>query len=810
MEPLDRFAELRDRARRERIGEGGPTLCAALTAAVDDVVRDLGRRLPPNRDVALVAIGGYGREEQCLYSDIDLMLLHGGGEVDELAAAVFRPLWDARLKVGHSVRTPAEAGAAARQHFETLTSLLSARLVAGSSGLFGSLRQELAAVVKGKPLASQLAAAERERRSLDPYPVMAADLKEGRGGLRTLQGLDWERRRAALLGITAEPPTENELEARAILLTIRNGLHAVTGRPHNIFSVELREPVARWMGRHPRVAAGMLTSTLAFGDRLAERTWPDVLTVADDPLGAFRRRTRRIRSRFQSSTPEPPATTPLTVAKRALDRPGRVAFADDEARTVREPAGPWTAADRTAFVAMIGAGDRGRAAFDLLDDLGWVDRDFPEWRLISAAPQLAPFHEHPVDAHLWRSVDEMRRIVEGPEEEYRQIADEVDSTEELVLAAFFHDIGKGRGGDHSKVGAALVRAFCARAGFGPATASAVEHAARHHLLLSEVATRRDINSSKVIDDVVDAVGSLRRLQVLYLLSVADARATGPSMWTTWKATLLRSLYVRCAARFGADGFPDDAVPPAPIEPYLEAAAGHEPRMVEEHLAAMPDDYLSAYSPEDVAWHLDVLAGSTARPDVAVRGAPAGSEVLVVGEDMPGFLAALATVFAANGVDVLEARLFTRADGVVVDRFVVTSDRRAEPIPDARWDRIRGDLAGIVAGTLDLQARVDERTRAYAKAAPPASPTVVQVAEEESGLHTVVTVRCPDRVGRLAQIVGALRDADCDIDYAKLDVRGSEVIDTFFVRRNTHPIRDPDERDALAASVAAALDGAHRA
>ena len=176
-----------------------------------------------------------------------------------------------------------------------------------------------------------------------------------------------------------------------------------------------------------------------------------------------------------------------------------------------------------------------------------MDREFPEWGPVATAPQLAPFHDHPVGAHLWRTVDEMQAMI-NDDGDTAEIVDEVGSTEELLLAAFLHDIGKARGGNHEIVGAELAATFLRRAGFGPATIGVVVNAVRLHLLLAQTATRRDIADPAVIDEVAATVGDLHHLQVLYLLTIADLRATGTTMWNEWRATLLRRLYRRVARR----------------------------------------------------------------------------------------------------------------------------------------------------------------------------------------------------------------------------------------------------------------------
>lgn len=804
MTGLAAFLDLRQAASETRVGDGGLDLCAALTDALEAAVVELAGAAPSASTVAVCALGGFGRREQCLQSDVDLMVLHGGGPaVDATAAAVFRPLWDAGLRVGHSVRTPAEAEEAARDRLETLTTLLSARLIAGDDGLFADMMRRLTDVVAGKPLAPALAAAERERRTRHPYPVMAANVKDGRGALRTLHGLQWERRRATLLGLTGPAATEAESAALAALLTIRNALHAVTRRPHDVFSPELRQPVARWVGRHPRVVAAMLTRALATGDQIVADTWPDALIDAD-PLRTFRSRlATRIRSRFGSAA-QTPGTSPLGIALDAVARPGPVAFSDDDRAAISAAPPAWTAADRSAFVRLIAAGHRGRAAFDLLERMGWVDMAMPEWAIVRAAPQLAPFHDHPVDSHLWRTVDEMRAIVEGTDPWLTAVAEEVGSTEELYLAAFLHDIGKGRGSDHSKAGAAVAATFLRRAGFGPATSAAVVHAVRHHLLLANLAFRRDIGRPETIDDAVDTLGTLRRLQVLYLLTVADLRATGTAMWNDWKATLLRNLFVACAARLGGDA---PATPPGQLDisSFVAAAARHEPRLVEEHLAALPAEYRLVFDPETVAWHLDLVARRNGGIVLGTRPAELATEAVVVAPDQPGLLAAVAATFAAHGIDVLEAHLFTREDAVAIDRFLVRRDRTGDVVSDDVWERVRRDLEAVLRGELDVRGRVAERARAYAGESAAAVPVEITVGEDPATRATTVTVRCSDRVGRFAQIMDVLHEQECDVQHAKLDVRGRQVVDTFLVRRNGHPLRGHADRKELAAAIAATLE-----
>jgi [protein-PII] uridylyltransferase len=758
--------------------------------------------------LAIVAVGGYGRGEQCLYSDVDLMVLHRGADVATATDTVLYPLWDAHLKVGHSVRTVGEAAAIAKESFETLTSLLTMRLISGDGDLVVELEAELASMLRGRPLASQLAAAEWERRQVDPYPVMAADLKEGRGGLRTFQGFEWERRRAFLVAISpgAMTLTAAETIAYGDLLAVRNAVHAAAGRSNDRFVVDLREPAADWLGVDVESIAEMMCRSTHVGDKLAERRWPDLLGGQHDPMvAAGRSVVGRITSRFRRRQPSSSAaSSALELAVVAAARPGGVWLDGVESERIRAADRcRWRVADREALMKLLAAGDRGRAAWGLLDDLGWVALNVPEWEHVQALPQLAAFHEHPVDAHLWRTVDEIRALETDSDPIVRTVFDEVGSTEDLMLAAWLHDIGKGMGGDHSAVGADIARRLLPRLGFGPATTATVYAAVHHHLLLPETATRRDIDDPAVIDMVADAAGDQHTLRVLYLLAIADARATGASTWTAWKGTLLRSLYARVLAALGAA----PAAPKAGIEAVIQLAAGvRDAREIEEHLAALPADYLASTPPPDALWHMDVLQHLTPPVALDVVSTEGTDRVVVAGVDRTGFLGTVAAAFAVHGVSVRSARLFTRADGSALDTFEVADDLTGGTVPDDRWPRIRSDLSAALSGEHDLTPDVAARAKAYRSGERTDVPVSVRFPDRvASPRATTIEVRCADRIGRLAEIVAALYSADLDVSYAKLDTRAGEVVDTFSVRRNGHPIVGEAALEELAAAVCAALE-----
>ena len=499
-----------------------------------------------------------------------------------------------------------------------------------------------------------------------------------------------------------------------------------------------REPVARWLGRDTFETAGDLVAAMQSIDRLAERKWPEILE--DRPATAG----RRVWSR---------GATPKEAVKN--DSPPTI---DDLDR-------------------LLEAGEGGRATFDSLWEKGHLSDVLPEWDVVATLPQLEPFHQHPVAAHLWRTVAEMQAVLSdtGP---LGDVGLELDDPRLLRLAAFLHDIGKGHGGEHAKVGAEIAATFAKRMGLDTETTDLLVGAVNHHLLLPLSATRRDLADPAVIDSVAAEVGSIELLQVLYLLTIADSRATGPSMWNDWKASLLRTLFLRCAARFGAE---ESAVTTgAATRQEVLVRSGDAIDEMAAHVDAMPDDYLRSLSVEDVLWHLELVSELAGASNLGVRVGEPIDTVVVVGPSQPGFRRTVAAVFAANGVDVLEARLFGRSDGLVVDSFRVRDDRTGGTVPGERWDRVRVDVEAGLLGQLDTDDRVAIRAAAYPMPEVSRPRPSARISTDPATGDLVVVVKCSDRIGRLAEILGVLDGCGLEIRLAKLDSREGEVIDTFHV------------------------------
>lgn len=755
---LTDFIDLRDTLRHQRIGRGGLEVCEALTASLDRAIAGMVSPVPPG--VSVVALGGYGRRELSPYSDVDLMLLHEIADPAAAAAALFRPLWDARLRVGHSVRNLKEASTAAKERFDTQTTLLTSRLITGEPGLFQAMMDEVTAVTRARPLRRHLVSEERQRRVDSPYLLMATNVKTGRGGLRTLHGFDWERRRETLIGRFSTDSRSEEEHARESLTQIRNAIHAVAGRGHEEFSPEIREPVARWLGVDTFSAAQSLVDALHTVDGLATQRWPEV-AEPDRPKG------RRVWARVAGRT-NPPAKGKRPTLEEIL----------------------W----------MLDAGEQGKLVFERLWEAGLLTEVLPEWEVVRSLPQLAPFHEHPVDAHLWRTVAEMKEMTSdgGP---YQRVAERLAQPGLPLIAAFLHDIGKGHGGDHANVGADIAAAFSRRLDLTSEWAGLLEGAVRHHLLLAVTATRRDLDDPAVIDEIANTVGSVSLLRLIYLLTIADSRATGPTMWTRWKSTLVRTLFDRVVERLQTG--PSELTSGTTREAVLSSVESRDGAALSDHLDGMPEDYLRSTSADDVRWHVDLILERDGLSALGVRDRSPIDTAVVVGHGGPDFRLRVAEAFAVNGVDVLEARMHTRSDGLVVDSFQVRDDRTGDAVRGERWERAGADIEAAIQGKLDTGSKVAERAAAYGTGGDVlAQPRVECVVDSASG-DLVVIVKCSDRIGRLAEILACFMDCGLEVRLAKLDSRGSELIDTFHVRGGPEP-RQPEDFRSLEILIAAGI------
>jgi [protein-PII] uridylyltransferase len=835
--PVDRgSAELTGvRAAAElTLSEGGRP-ARRRAAALDQVLAELVDTVPlPRSSVAVLAVGGYGRGEVSPHSDVDLLILVDDKRrpsPEDLRGLLY-PLWDAGFQVGHAVCSPKEAIERARGDLEAATSLLEARLVAGPVGLMDELtgRRRRWLERDGRRLARRLleVTAERHLRVERAGWVLAPDLKQDVGGLRDLHAVGWL---AAVAGWPRPAGRPELVRAGELLLAVREALHGQTRRKTDRVRADLQPAVAKVLGldgedgvdqlmaavhtaaRTIEYLAAVETRTLAErllgGPRrsgLVRRLEPGGIRLEDgllvvDPTEAGRAATSPIGRAATSPTGRgapsgrvaeggiegvPSSTDPdpgVLLAMRLLAaraRTGRQIARPTltwlESTFDRGPLESWSESLRAAFLTVL-RGPEAVGACELLDHVGGWTVLLPEWRSVRGRVQHDPWHRYTVDGHAFAAAAEVSRLLERDERAART-AEAAGDLDALYLAAIFHDIGKGSGEDHSVAGELLTRRALARMGLDADEVEEVAVLVRHHLLLVETATRRDLDDPTVVEAVAAALGTPRRVRLLHLLTVADGLATGPAAWNDWKGTLVADLASRVLHVL------ERGVPPSPGDPEalaagIEAArpalAGRAARL----LATLPDSYastLAAVDAGELAEELELLADPPGPGGVRYRVDPSGDGhglVTVCAADRPGTLARTTGVLALHRVSVLRAHVWSTSDGLALQRFAVQAPATL------RWQRLGADLDAAWSGRLAVEARLERKARDY-RPASPVEPDV-RVLPDESAHSTVVEVRAADALGLLHAIAAALGDLDLDVRVAKIDTLGDRVVDTFYVR-----------------------------
>ncbi|MGV9951216.1 [protein-PII] uridylyltransferase [Streptomyces cellulosae] len=802
------YAAARLRLLNEK-ARSGPPRRSALAALTDEWLAGLfAAGAPGARGVSLVAVGGYGRAELSPRSDLDLLLLHDGsdpGTVSKLADRLWYPVWDLGIALDHSVRTPAEARKTAGEDLKVQLGLLDARHIAGDLGLTTALRTTVLAdwrnqAPKRLPALRELCE-ERAARQGELQYLLEPDLKEAHGGLRDATAL-----RAVAASWLADAPREGLAEARGRLLDVRDALHLATGRATDRLALQEQDQVAAELGLLD--ADALLRQVYEAARVIAyagDVTWREVGRVLRSRSVRPRLRAMLGGGRAPGGGKPAPERTPL--AEGVVEQDGEVVLAR-AARPDRDPVlplraaaaaaqaglplnlhavrrmaagaralpSPWPAEARQQLITLLGSGRPTVDVWEALEAEGLISLLLPDWDRVRCRPQRNAVHLWTVDRHLIETAVRASAFTRR-----------VSRPDLLLVAALLHDIGKGWPGDHSVAGEVIARDVAARIGFDAGDVTVVATLVRHHLLLVETATRRDLDDPATVRSVAEAVGSPGTLELLHALTEADALATGPAAWSSWRASLVADLVKRVAAVLAGQAPPDpeEAAPTAQHERLaLEAAATGAPvlslRAQTEPPAEPSDD------PE-----------------------PLGVELLIAVPDQAGVLPAVAGVLAMHRLTVrtAELRSLDLPDGV--DGSVLLLDWRVAAeygsLPQAA--RLRADLVRALDGSLDISGRLAERDAAYPRrrgvVAPPPRVTVAPAASRHA---TVIEVRAQDAPGLLFRIGRALEDAGVNVRSAHAGTLGANAVDAFYVTGG-EGLPLPDEE---AVSVARKLEETLRA
>ncbi|MFD7971655.1 [protein-PII] uridylyltransferase, partial [Streptomyces clavifer] len=762
--------------------QSGPPRRAALARLTDDWLTALFTAAAEEsgvRGAALVAVGGYGRGELSPRSDLDLLLLHDGsadaGAIASLADRIWYPVWDLGLALDHSVRTPGEARGTAGEDLKVQLGLLDARPVAGDLGLVAGLRTAILAdwrnqAPKRLPALDELCRERAERMGELQY-LLEPDLKEARGGLRDATAL-----RAVAASWVADAPREGLAEARRTLLDARDALHLSTGRATDRLALQEQDQVAGALG-------------LLDADALLRQVYEAARTVSYATDVTWREvnrvlRARSVRPRLRAilggGAKAAPERTPL--AEGVVEADGEVVLArtarpeKDPVLTLRAAAAaaesglplsrhlvrhlrtaaqplpvPWPAEAREELVTLLGAGESTVGVWEALEAEGIITRLLPDWERVHCRPQRNPVHTWTVDRHLVETAVRAASLTRR-----------VGRPDLLLVAALLHDIGKGWPGDHSVAGEVIARDMAARIGFDKQDVGVVATLVRHHLLLIETATRRDLDDPATVRSVADAVGSASTLELLHALTEADALATGPAAWSSWRASLVTDLVRRAASLLAGE----EPAAPEPLAPSAE-----QERLAVEALRT-GEPVLSLHTQPEPA-------SGDGEPE------PVGVELLIALPDRPGVLPAAAGVLALHRLTVRAADLravelpteLGESAGLLVLSWRVAAEYGSLP----QASRLRADLVRALDGSLDIRARLAEREAAYPRRrGVKAPPPRVTVAAAGSRLATVIEVRAQDAPGLLHRIGRALEQTAVRVRSAHISTLGANAVDAFYV------------------------------
>ncbi len=720
----------------------------------DQALRQVER---PAGRVALLAIGGYGRGELAPQSDLDLLLVHDvkarkvPKEVEPLASAMWYPLWDSGVKLGHAVRRIDEQLDLASTDLDSATALVTARPLAGDDELAAELIDQGLALWsrRGDRHLEGLRTRVRKRQDAagDVAYRLEPDLKDGHGGLRDVQSLWWAE--AAGLNLIAEDLIELD-RAYDVLLRARVALHLATGRAGDILRLEDQDATASagaW-----RDADDLMADVAAAGRTVAwlcDENWGRAVdTGKAEPDRAVAPGVVLRRGEIELADSADPATDSTLVLQTAVAaarhrcRIGRSAL-DRLHDDVGGWAGSWPVGARDELVALLLEGHHAIPVLESLDQRNLISRLLPEWGPVRSRPQRNAYHRFTVDRHLWEAAANAAVLTKR-----------VTRPDLLVLGALFHDLGKGYPGDHTEVGMELVRTVGPKLGLVPADVDVLVTMVEQHLLLPDVAMRRDLTDPATIEQVAAAAGTVEVLDLLHALTEADSLATGPSAWGDWKEGLVNELVARTRHVLGGG---DVAEVTWRLFPDAETLA----------LMAAGDLHI----------------------------ARTGDVITVVSPDSSGLFSRIAGVLSLHGLDVVSALAHSDEGGMAASQFRIV-------LPDGGldWRLVKADMGRALEHRLAIEARLAERAATYRRrrrtqAAAPEAPSVV-FDDGASSNATVIVVRAVTKVGILHRISKSLGELGLDIRHATVQTMGMEVVDTFYVRSDGKLVIDQAHRKEI--------------
>ncbi len=782
--------------------------------------------------LAILAVGGYGRAEMAPHSDIDLLFLTPWkitGWAESVIESMLYILWDLRLKVGHASRTIPDCVRLGRADFTIRTALLEHRFLTGDGALGAELHETLWSELfspesHGEYIAAKLEErAARHRKQGGQRYVVEPNVKEAKGGLRDLQTLFWIAKYVnhvqdagdlVGLGTFTRDEFDSFVEAESFLLAVRCHLHLVTGRAMDQLTFDLQVETAARMGYVDkggrRAVEHFMQDYFRHATRVGELTRILLTALEADhkkeapPLEGLFRRRRKLRpgyairhNRLTVEDPEAFLADPVNLL-RIFDEALRTGYLlhpdamrliaanlgriDDGVRTTPE-------AIRIFFDMMLKHGNPDRA-LRRMNELGVLAAFLPEFEPIVAMMQFNMYHHYTVDEHTIQCLHHLSRIEAG------ELAEELPyctriaagggiNRRVLHLALLLHDIGKGRDEDHSVLGARIARKVAPRLGLGRADAETVEWLVRYHLLMSDMAQKRDLSDPRTVRDFAKAVRTRKRLDMLFVLTVCDIRAVGPGTWNNWKAQLLRALYSETANALenGLEALNRETRGNEARRRLREALADWDGRALRVETGRHYPPYWQGLDTEShvaFARLLRDIDNDGIRLDIEEDRDRDATRICFAMADHPGIFSRLAGALALAGANVVDARTYTSKDGYATAVFWV-QDGEGHPYDRDRIPRLRRTIDDTLRGEVIAREGLRDRDRIKKRERGFRVPTTIAFDNEGSEIYTIVEVDTRDRPGLLHDLTRVLAADNISIASAVIATYGEQVVDTFYVK-----------------------------
>jgi [protein-PII] uridylyltransferase len=809
-------------------GAGGRQALKQYSQRMDALLQQLFAEAGPagslDQPVGVFALGGFGRRQLCLHSDIDLLILFAdaiGHNAERFLHGFLNPLWDLGLTIGHHVREVSEGAALDADNAEFLLALTDARPIAGDATL---LDQFLGAADATRAATTTVAALKslierRHARFNGTFYQLEPDVKEAPGGLRDLFGARTIAKLTdpALFG-RAGADVRTLDDAEEFLLRVRSVLHLETRRHHDVLGHELQERVAerlRYPGATPRQRVERLMSEYFRHARAVDRALRWTLRTAPTPIGPNLVRSsegiRFVDVRDAAGRPE----SWLGAFQAALDNACPVS--DEALACVQQHAGRFTPEEffpadeyREAFLRFLIPRTGLYERLSEMHDSGLLGQMCPEFRAISCRVVRDFYHKYTVDEHTLLTIRNLERLAEpsAGRERFSRLLSEVDRPELLVLALLYHDVGKWRDDDHASESSRMARQMFERLALDEDARAAVEFLIAQHLQMSVVAFRRDTEDPEIVRQFAALVGVEDRLKMLCLMTLADVEAVGPETLTPWREELLWRLYVdtynRLTLSYGDEVI--DRSQSASANVVATRPSDLTESEVTEFLQGLPLRYLQLFSPDAVYRHVrlhrELEPGSL---QAWLERRDGEWELTVLTRDQAFLFSNISGVLSSYGMDILRGFAFTKPDGLVVDMFHFADMERFLELNSEGGDRLIAKLRDVVAGRSDLAARLKNREEGVLRRRLPGFAPVIHCDNESSRRYTIVEIVAENALGLLYRVSRAMSESGCDVDLVLISTEGQRAIDVFHLTRQGAKL-SPAQQAELTAKVQRVLEG----